>query len=106
MFSLQEILSSPMLSALAQPSISTPPQNFGVPFNAQLYMFMNAHLQNMFTSLQRNNKVKEEVEENEEHKTQCSFSIDNLLRPESEEKQVEETIALSDHETSGYVRSM
>ncbi|KAK6729840.1 hypothetical protein RB195_006725 [Necator americanus] len=67
MFSLQEILSSPMLSALAQPSISTPPQNFGVPFNAQLYMFMNAHLQNMFTSLQRNNKVKEEVEENEEH---------------------------------------
>ncbi|RCN50717.1 zinc finger, C2H2 type [Ancylostoma caninum] len=73
-----------------------------MPFNAQFYVLMNAHLQNMLNSLPRNEKVKTEEDDSEEHKTQCSFSIDNLLRPESEEKQVEEAIALSDHETSCY----
>ncbi|EYC13456.1 hypothetical protein Y032_0043g722 [Ancylostoma ceylanicum] len=99
MFSLQEILSSQMLPTMVQPSISAPQQGFGMPFNAQLYVLMNAHLQNMLNSLPRNEKVKVEEEDNEEHKTQCSFSIDNLLRPESEEKQ---TSTSPDSEVTAY----
>ncbi|CAJ0592696.1 unnamed protein product [Cylicocyclus nassatus] len=90
MFSLQEFLSSQMLSSMMQPSVSTAPQpSFGMPFDAQFYVLMNAHLQNMLNTMPQ--KVKEEAEESEEHKTQRSFSIDNLLRPESEEKQASNT---------------
>lgn len=39
----------------------------GMPFNAQLYVLMNAHFQNMLNSIPRKEKVKVEEEDNEEH---------------------------------------
>ena len=84
MFSLQEMLNSQMLSGLVQPSISTPQQNFcgfnscitetlllnlktvlAVPFNAQLYVLMNAHLQNMLNTMPRVEKMKAESEDDQ-----------------------------------------
>ncbi|KAK6054558.1 zinc finger, C2H2 type [Cooperia oncophora] len=85
-----------MLTAMIQPSFTPPQRPIEVPdpFNAQFFnMLMNSQLQHFFNSLPRSEKGKDE--NIDEQRSQCSFSIDNLLRPESDEKQVKEAIALT-----------
>ncbi|WKX91689.1 hypothetical protein Q1695_010039 [Nippostrongylus brasiliensis] len=89
MFSLQDLLGSQMLSNMAPPvSFSPPQQTVGASFDAQFFnVLMNAQLQHLLSSMPRSEKVKLEISDDHQRPSQCSFSIDNLLRPESDEKQ-------------------
>ncbi|VDL74384.1 unnamed protein product [Nippostrongylus brasiliensis] len=89
MFSLQDLLGSQMLSSMVPPaSFSPPQQTVGASFDAQFFnVLMNAQLQHLLSSMPRPEKVKLEINDDHQRPSQCSFSIDNLLRPESDEKQ-------------------